>query len=259
MGEIVSVSTAAHWYAPDGNPNHGATLREARKELLLGSITSIIRTMAKPVLEAWKIEQAIISALTLPRIKGESYTDLAKRIAKDAQDEAGKAADLGSAVHAAIEQYAKGGSPERDDKIMAIAAPAITWLSEAVETYCMVEQPLADPAEGFGGTLDLYFKTKAGEYLLADVKTQKTKKDKKIETYPEWCWQLAAQKHLVKRTGGQVTHCINIVLSSTEPGRMEFKTWSDDDIAHGLKVFYALRDVFYLSRKYDYTGAEKIK
>jgi len=141
----------------------------------------------------------------------------------------------------------------------AIAAPAITWLSEAVETYCMVEQPLADPAEGFGGTLDLYFKTKAGEYLLADVKTQKTKKDKKIETYPEWCWQLAAQKHLVKRTGGQVTHCINIVLSSTEPGRMEFKTWSDDDIAHGLKVFYALRDVFYLSRKYDYTGAEKIK
>ena len=71
---------ASHWYFQDGRPCHqvqaksgnglrDATLRDARTLGLYPSVTSILNIIAKPQLEAWKQEQGIIAALTLPRQK----------------------------------------------------------------------------------------------------------------------------------------------------------------------------------------------
>ena len=73
---------SAHWYQRDGVACHTVpslkgeprptTLRDARKLGLLPSVTNILGVIAKPELTAWLQEQAVMAALTLPRIAGET-------------------------------------------------------------------------------------------------------------------------------------------------------------------------------------------
>jgi len=48
------------------------TVKDAREHGLLPSVTTIIACHARPALEIWKQQNAILAALTLPRIDGES-------------------------------------------------------------------------------------------------------------------------------------------------------------------------------------------
>jgi hypothetical protein len=259
MGEIVGVGTGARWYDHAGKIVQGATLREARKELLMASITSILREKAKPNLVSWQIEQGILAALTLPRLDGESSDDYARRVAKDAQEQAGNAADLGTLVHDAIAYHLceKFAIDYRGWKTQhPMAEEPKRWLDEHVETAIMVECGLAHPEEGYAGTADMYVKLKDQRYAVIDIKTQKSKEGKKFEKYPEYGYQLAAQRELILRTGGHVDVCGNMFVSTTEPGRMEVVWWKPEDIDNGWLVFRALRDVFYLSRKYDWRGGD---
>ena len=78
-------SESTHWYDKAGQPRYtviGAngnerptTLRDARKDGLVPSVTTVMSVAAKPGLEAWKLNQAFLSALTLPPSKsGQSWT-----------------------------------------------------------------------------------------------------------------------------------------------------------------------------------------
>ena len=51
-------------------------------------------------------EQGILAALTLPRSSEESLDAFAHRVVTDMGEQVEKAADLGSAIHAACEVYA---------------------------------------------------------------------------------------------------------------------------------------------------------
>lgn len=84
---LVPRESASHWYFPDGSPLHEVeradgkgtrptNLRDARKLGLYPSVTNILSVLAKPGLNAWKQEQAILAALTLPRRSGESLAHL---------------------------------------------------------------------------------------------------------------------------------------------------------------------------------------
>src|SRR5512136_668210 len=71
----------AHWYRRDGEPLHSVpsakgeprptTLRDARKLGLLPSVTNVLGVINKPELVEWKMTQAVLAALTLPRLEGE--------------------------------------------------------------------------------------------------------------------------------------------------------------------------------------------
>src|ERR1051326_7878287 len=75
---LIQRQPASHWYLrdgtafheiakKDGSGNRPVTLADARKVLALPSVTNVLGVLSKPTLEAWKIEQGILSALTLPR------------------------------------------------------------------------------------------------------------------------------------------------------------------------------------------------
>src|SRR5512137_513286 len=99
----------AHWYQRDGVPLHtvpsakgearATTLGDARKLGLLPSVTNILGVIAKPELTAWLQEQAVVAALTLPRLDGEAEDAFAKRVVADALSTRDGAADFGSAFH----------------------------------------------------------------------------------------------------------------------------------------------------------------
>ena len=81
---------SGHWYDMDGNPAYTTkakdgtarptTLRDARKLLLLPSVTMICNVAAKPALEVWKQRQIVLAALTLPAMDGETLDERAVRI-----------------------------------------------------------------------------------------------------------------------------------------------------------------------------------
>src|SRR5210317_2569833 len=88
-------SESGHWYTQEGEPMYtiigangkerNTTLRDAKKENLVPSVTTILGMIAKPSLENWKINQALNSALTLEKNESETLEEFAYRCKQDSK------------------------------------------------------------------------------------------------------------------------------------------------------------------------------
>ena len=106
---LVATDQAGHWYTQEGDSAHviigangkerNTTVSDARKLGLLPSVTSVIGILDKPQLTSWKIEQGIMSSLTLPKEENETLEDYARRVVKDSKEATSKAALHGTAMH----------------------------------------------------------------------------------------------------------------------------------------------------------------
>jgi len=196
MSEIVLntyPSEASHWYRKDGSAAHeiigkdgnprATTLRDARKEGLVPSVTSIIRCAAAPGLQQWKDTQTILACLTLPQNEGESERDYILRLKADSREQAQKAAMRGTQIHGWVEKGFRGETLEEDatryylsaQKCLLEACGDVKWHSE--KSFATAR---------YGGKVDLH----NAEYLI-DFKT--TEKDlETIKIWEEHEMQLAA-------------------------------------------------------------------
>ena len=114
---MAHVAESQHWYATDGTPAYetpyadpkkgmrNVTLRDARKLDLWPGFSTISKVLAAPGLERWKQNQVLLAALTLPSIEGETPDEFEKRIWQDANEHGRAAAELGTAIHAAVMNY----------------------------------------------------------------------------------------------------------------------------------------------------------
>lgn len=245
---------SGHWYKRDGSPCYeiptktggmrGVNLRWDRHLGLVPSVTTVLQVVAKPQLEAWKVKQGILAALTLDRMDGETDDDYIERILKDSKEQAKQAAEEGTRIHDAIECSFKGipfdgiYSPhvEAVHKKLAELFPDVTdWVSE---------KSFAAP-QGFGGKVDLHspstgivvdFKGKDGDFT----------DDKKL-AYDQH-WQLSAYGVGL----GLPTHVgANIFVSRTHPGCVEAHVWTIDDMAEGWGVFSAALALWKEIKRYD--------
>ena len=140
----MAIKESTHWYDAEGKPAYtvvgangnerSVTLRDARKHNYFPSVTTILGVAAKPALENWKIDQALMAALTLPRIEGESLDEFMKRAKQDSKQQAIDSAAEGTAIHADIEM---GFAGERDSPVyQAIRSileglfPGNKWVAE---------------------------------------------------------------------------------------------------------------------------------
>src|SRR3982750_1919915 len=100
--KLIEREPASHWYLPDGTPfyevekkdgsgKRPATLADARKAGALPSVTNVLGVLAKPGLDAWRIEQGIVAALTLPRRADEPLDAFAHRVVGDMGEQVEKA------------------------------------------------------------------------------------------------------------------------------------------------------------------------
>jgi hypothetical protein len=195
MATNTFASESNHWYLPNGDPYYSlvgangkeraVTLRDARKVGAYPSVTTVIRLAASPGLQQWLIKTAIESALTLPRVEGETSDAFLVRVEDDRKAQAKAAADRGTEIHAAIEKH------YRNDLGESSWSP---WVVEAVGEINKVcgkqvwkpERSFADP-RGYGGKTDLH----SGEWVL-DFKS--IDKDVPKALYDEHICQLAAYR-----------------------------------------------------------------
>ena len=265
---IIQLESATHWYFSDGTPihevpradgkgNRPTSLRDARKLGLFPSVTNVLGVIANPGLSAWKQEQAILAALTLPHHEGEPLDDFAKRVAADMSSEVGRAAGLGSAVHAAIERYAQGGWLPEDKEIARLFEPARVWFEAEVTQVHSVEIATAHTEWGYAGRVDLVATLKStGRPTVIDFKTQKVRRDKdgsfKPLIYDTWPLQLEAYRQaLASRDKGLSNAAIaSVVIGSSEPVPVVTKVWDDADKTGFFHAFLAARDLWVWQKNY---------
>ena len=187
-------SESGHWYTQEGEPMYtivgangkerNTTLRDARKEQLVPSVTTILSMIAKPQLENWKINQALNSALTLEKDSLETIEEFAYRCKQDSKRIGQEAAKKGTKIHAMIERGFLGEGTSKTYKIIQAWLdknfPNEEWIAE--DSFC------ADL--GYGGKIDLY--SKSG--IFVDFKTKDSLKGKGPSklVYDEHGMQLSA-------------------------------------------------------------------
>lgn len=251
-----------HFYDNDGNPMYEvpyadkaragemrkATVADARKHGWRVGVTDILGVVNDPGLTWWKIQTHIEAALTEPR-DGRALDDMLPSIRANAEEFAKVARDKGVAIHDAIERYVRwaafdGASPI---DLTGPLVPAAT-MGEFIAWYADHEcQPDPDGVErsfscdsGYGGRID-YVGHIAGMLAVADWKTQATKPGQPFKFYPKWGAQLAAYAY---GTGHRIDHVnlVNVVLSTTEPGRIDYKIWPNN--RELLCAFFSAFDLF---------------
>jgi len=246
---IVRASESQHWYTRTGDPAYTVknkdghqrptTLRDARKLGLVPSVTTIIKCAASPGLEAWKLQQMMLAALTLPRAPEETEESFISRIQADSKEQAKMAAERGSEVHAALESFFE------TRHVTSKFSPAVLGTeTEIVKVFGDVtwsaEKSFA--VKGFGGKVDLH--SKDGRGVVIDFKTKEFTSETldKAQGFDEHLMQLAAY-----RVGLEIpqARCANVFVSVTEPGLVVVKEWDQEDLDRGWKMFSSLLEFWY--------------
>lgn len=242
MAEVNHAKEGGHWYRKDGTPAYtiigkngqerNVTLRDARTLDLAPSVTTILAMGYRPGLENWKIDQGILSALTATRIDGESESDFISRIKKDAKEQAAKAAERGTIIHAWVQGGFEGESLSEEAQ-RYFSSAYHTLLREVKVNDWICEKSFA--TERFGGKADLHTSK-----FLVDIKTH-DKPDDKLKLWDEHYMQLAAYREglgIVKAKCG-----ILYINSVTAESKI---IWADEkELQKGWKCFNALLDFYY--------------
>jgi hypothetical protein len=228
-------SQSAHWYTRDGQPMHTVigsstgkprptNITDARKLGLLPSVTTITKILDRPALNRWRVEQGILAAMTTPRLDGEAddaYFERVFNVEKQHEQEAEKARNLGTDIHAAIEGMLNGRPC--DEVLRPYVDAAHNELKMGLIGHLNEDDWRTEfvvVGDGYAGKVDLGILYADDRFLLVDFKTAKNLPK---TAYPENAMQLAAYEAALNPPGTgryrHVRHAMNIFVSTTEPGK----------------------------------------
>ncbi len=151
----IKMEGGAHWYQCQGSTpksQHDATLREARKEKLYASITTVDKaTFKNDFLDAWKLNELAEAAYDYPPMEHESKETYAQRVYEVSLTKSLVAADFGKEIHDAIEHYPQ---MPLDPKLHPWIEKFAPWYEENIDMPLASECILFDHALGLAGRCD---------------------------------------------------------------------------------------------------------
>lgn len=243
-------SESGHWYAQDGEPMYtiigangkerNTTLRDAKNLGLVPSVTTILGMIAKPSLENWKINQALNSALTLERNKGESLESFAYRCKMDSKKIGMEAAKKGTKIHYQIEKGFLGISKTKPYKLIK------TWLDENFPNEEWIAEDSFCADSGYGGKIDLY--SKSGIFVDFKTKDNLEGKDPSKLVYDEHGMQLSAYAQGCNIDNPQR---VSIFVDRADTGLILYHIWDEESHVRHLGMFNAILDYWKLVKNYD--------
>ena len=250
---IINQGQGSHWYYPDGRecfevPSADGkkmvktTIVHARKLGLYPSVTTVLKILDKPEIDTWRVERAIKASLASVRRPGERIKQFIARILEVAQSKSKRAMNFGGDLHSYIEGLITGNTFD------SILIPQAT--KDAIKDYftkniqsATAEQLAINHELKYAGRKDMDALIGGGTYLY-DFKTQGTKPGKPVNFYKEFIIQLGGYSLCGSYTG---IRCM--IISSTEPGRVEVKDYTAEEIAFGQKTFKHLNALFRLIKE----------
>ena len=243
-------SESEHWYNKTGEAAYtivgsngkerNTNLRDARKHGYVPSVTTILGVAAKPALENWKINQALNSALTLKKQDDESTDQFFYRCKEHSKSTGKEAAEMGTTIHAMIEQGFAGGAETKPylvikeylDKIF----PNEEWVAES--SFCA--------EAGYGGKIDLY--SESGIFVDFKTKDNLDGKDGSKLVFNEHGMQLSAY---AEGCGFDDPERVSIFVDRKDTGLIVPHRWTKSTHAKHLQMFNSLLTYWKLFKNYD--------
>jgi hypothetical protein len=238
---------SSHYYLASGESCHG-DLRSARKVGAYPSVTTILGAAgpSKQGLMNWKEEQAILSALSLPRNDGEADSDFAKRVVLDSRKEVEAAALRGTHIHSLAEIIINGEEP--GDLVKGYEehyAGLKEWRECCVTKVHASESVLVNEAEGYAGRVDLIADIH-GVIEVVDFKTRKFKNGK-AAGYETDLLQLSAYAYAFTDEG---MACRNVLIDPVT-GQLQDIRYTSEKVAQAFEAFTSICKVWRWLKKYD--------
>lgn len=233
---FVKTDESAHWYQlnADGSleTRHDATLREARKQLLFPSPTSIEKEIrANPQLARWLKNELAKAFINNPRLSEESDLAYAERVLKVADSKRDVAAIRGTAIHKAIED-----NGTTDQEILSFYNKYRIWEDEHIESTLESELKIADPRIGVAGTVDRVVMHKKHGLVIIDFKTQKVREGK-AAFYDSFPRQLSFYAGAYHHKLGAVPRIMSVVIDSQVPSAPQDKLYTQQEQDGAYKEF----------------------
>jgi hypothetical protein len=249
-----------HWYSREGKPCHyqedgkDTTLRHARKQDLVPSVTGILNQVDKPGLTKYLINQTMEAASELPFtqisvIEGASEADIYKwekanyldwcdGVKKTAGAHSKNARDKGSAIHKALEDDANEIVPSEHQEIVLRVTEALSkeFGDDAID---LVPEATFSHRLGYGGAVD-----KSSPGLILDYKYKADGLKKKM-VYDTHIGQLAAYRCGL---GYPQAECGNVFISDTE---VEIVMIPEKDLVWGFDYFQLLLGLWKHTKKFN--------
>ena len=252
--KLVQTESSGHWYTQEGESAHvvigkngnerNTTVADARKMGLLPSVTSVLGIMDKPQLTSWKISCAIESALTLPKMDGESLDEYARRVVEDSKQQTKKAADHGTKMHEQAENILLGRSCSNDPELQPYIKTFKEWAEDNVEKTYWCEKALV--GAGYAGRCDGYVRLKGIGDAIIDLKNRKVGA-KGSPFYDQDAAQLWAYRTASENPKAA---CVSIVLASNDPETLVIHRWDEEELHEAGIAFQAMLKVWAWSKKY---------
>jgi hypothetical protein len=216
---------------------------------LVPSVTTVMKVAASPGLEAWKNEQLLLAALTLPRRDEETEKEFISRVVADSKETGKRAAEAGTRIHESIERhYAGDKNVEHPEAALAFEEAVFNHFKTHPFQPWETEVSFASPL-GYGGKVDLYTRRdeSAPVGIVLDCKTKDFGPDDKVDAYAEHIMQLAAY-----RNGLDLPHarCANVFVSRTHKGLIKIVEHSEEDLQRHWKMFMALLEFWKLKTQF---------
>lgn len=237
---------AGRFYWPDGSPAYevigkngkprATTVRDMRENGLRVSVTTVLKQADKPELVNWFKRNVAKAAFLNPPQPGEGEEQYTARILPLAEEVSAKARDLGTTIHAAIENNDTAG-PYADwvlsaNKAVNEWAPGAEWTSERSFASSL----------GYGGKIDLSSSVGAGH--IADWKTT-DKPLADLKTWPDHRRQLAAYRMGLNMPEAR---CAIVYVSSVVPEARLIEL-TTEELEQGWQEFQALLKFYYAANR----------
>jgi hypothetical protein len=248
-------SQSGHWYRGDGSPCYEirgvngrlrpVTLADARKLQLYPSVTTVLACAARPALEAWKVRQAILSALTLPRLPEENLDAFSERAMQDSKEQARRAAAAGTEIHAAIDSAVTHGW--FDPVFTYQVSPVLSWLQLQFPGVVWEAERSFACDMGYGGKIDLYSRRPP---IVIDFKTKFFGADDDVQGYDDQGIQLAAYAHGIGLGVEETPQRWNLFISTKVPSLIVPWQWDAESYARHLEMFRHLLAYWQADKRY---------
>ena len=243
-----------HWYDLEGNPKYEVpyagkrkgmrptTLRDARKLLLLPSVTEVMKVMDKPGLNRWLQDRVLESALTLPRNNNETDDIYKARIRQDSKEISTLAMNTGTEIHDACEQVFKHKSMNvKNAKHRNIALKVYDTVAQEIGDEWISEESFGCKL-GFGGKVDLSKYNTILDFKTKEVLKPKMAFDEQLMQLVAYCVGLGY--HIFE------TRFYNVFISWE--GDIEIHEWKElDDITRAWDMFKACLNMWQLKHRYN--------
>ena len=216
------------------------------------SVSAIIRMAYNPGLERWKHGKIVEACYNCPPGGGETLEDYQQHILQKADEERNDAADLGTRIHAGIENYYKGSDKPLDADIKDYVFAAVDAVDSLHIKPLQHEATVISLKDGYAGTTDMTWTNADGFVGILDFKSMKTKPEEPIVPKPTHAAQIAAY-HMAHWVSISPHNAMgyNIYISTTEPGRVNVTTYRASTLLAEWEWFQACLVLWRHKNKYD--------